>query len=138
MPKRLNGAFAQICSGCELHRAGEHASTPPRAATTDCPQTAKRSLQETAHGFERAGLDVAAMRRACFLVVLLAGAANADDVNCSKMRVKELRVFLADRGLKCANWPFAARLSLHSIADSLLWNAQVRRVCREGRLRGHV
>jgi hypothetical protein len=41
------------------------------------------------------------MRSVVLLASLLASAAADDDVNCSKMKVKELRVFLADRGLKC-------------------------------------
>ena len=39
--------------------------------------------------------------RSLALLALLASAAADDDVNCSKMKVKELRIFLADRGLKC-------------------------------------
>ena len=43
-----------------------------------------------------------AMLRAAALVLLAsARAEDVEEISCSKMKIKELRVFLADRGLRC-------------------------------------
>ena len=41
------------------------------------------------------------LHRLTAVTLMFVASSATDDVNCSKMKVKELRVFLADRGLKC-------------------------------------